>query len=271
MALAQLPPLKPVFAIPRMAKLVQEMIKDVLDAYTEQDADKAMAVWQRDEEVDEMYTSLFRELLTYMMEDQRNITPCDPSAVHRQEPRAHGRSRHQHRRDIHFLVRDGRSTAPGRKPTPPARLAQGAGRTGWRPDAMNPTILVVEDETALVTLLRYNLEREGFRVAEAGDGEEALLVAREQKPDLVLLDWMLPQLSGMEVCRQMRAHAGHPRRADHHADRARRGGRPLRGLDIGADDYVTKPFSPRELIARVRAVLRRSRPSTNGETMHSTI
>jgi phosphate transport system protein len=74
-ALAQLPPLKPLFTIPRMARLVQQNIKDVLDAYTESDADKAIAVWQRDEEVDEMYTSLFRELLTYMMEDQRNISP----------------------------------------------------------------------------------------------------------------------------------------------------------------------------------------------------
>jgi len=73
-ALAQLPPLKPLFAIPRMAKLVQQNIKDVLDAYTEADAVKAIQVWQRDEEVDEMYTSLFRELLTYMMEDQRNIS-----------------------------------------------------------------------------------------------------------------------------------------------------------------------------------------------------
>ncbi len=70
---------------------------------------------------------------------------------------------------------------------------------------MNPLVLVVEDETALITLLRYNLEREGFRVATAGDGEEALLVAREQKPDLVLLDWMLPLLSGIEVCRQLPA------------------------------------------------------------------
>jgi phosphate transport system protein len=74
-ALSQLPPLKPLFTIPRMAKLVQQNMKDVLDAYTEADAEKAMSVWKRDEEVDEMYTSLFRELLTYMMEDQRNISP----------------------------------------------------------------------------------------------------------------------------------------------------------------------------------------------------
>ena len=132
---------------------------------------------------------------------------------------------------------------------------------------MSPTVLVVEDETALVTLLRYNLEREGFRVAEAGDGEEALLVAREQKPDLVLLDWMLPLLSGLEVCRQMRRMP--ETRGVPIIMLTARGeeGDKLRGLDSGADDYVTKPFSPSELIARVRAVLRRSRPSINGETM----
>lgn len=132
---------------------------------------------------------------------------------------------------------------------------------------MNPLVLVVEDETALVTLLRYNLEREGFRVAAAGDGEEALLVAREQKPDLVLLDWMLPLLSGIEVCRQLR-RMGETRGVPIIMLTARgEEGDKLRGLDSGADDYVTKPFSPTELIARVRAVLRRTRPALNGEML----
>jgi two-component system phosphate regulon response regulator PhoB len=128
-------------------------------------------------------------------------------------------------------------------------------------------ILVVEDESALVTLLRYNLEREGFRVAEARDGEEALLMAREQKPDLVLLDWMLPLLSGLEVCRQMRRMA--ETRSVPIIMLTARGeeGDKLRGLDSGADDYVTKPFSPSELVARIRAALRRSRPTTNGESL----
>jgi two-component system phosphate regulon response regulator PhoB len=132
---------------------------------------------------------------------------------------------------------------------------------------MNPLVLVVEDETALVTLLRYNLEREGFRVATAGDGEEALLVAREQKPDLVLLDWMLPLLSGIEVCRQLRRM--NETRSVPIIMLTARGeeGDKLRGLDSGADDYVTKPFSPTELIARVRAVLRRTRPVFNGEVL----
>jgi two-component system phosphate regulon response regulator PhoB len=132
---------------------------------------------------------------------------------------------------------------------------------------LSPLILVVEDESALVTLLRYNLEREGFRVAEARDGEEALLMAREQKPDLVLLDWMLPLLSGLEVCRQMRRMP--ETRGVPIIMLTARGeeGDKLRGLDSGADDYVTKPFSPSELVARIRAALRRSRPTTNGESL----
>jgi two-component system phosphate regulon response regulator PhoB len=133
---------------------------------------------------------------------------------------------------------------------------------------MNPLILVVEDEAALVTLLRYNLEREGFRVAAAADGEEALLLAREEKPDLVLLDWMLPLLSGIEVCRQLRRMT--ETRSVPIIMLTARGeeGDKLRGLDSGADDYITKPFSPSELVARIRAVVRRTRPAVNGEVLH---
>ena len=132
---------------------------------------------------------------------------------------------------------------------------------------MSETILIVEDETPLVTLLRYNLEREGFAVLEAQDGEEALNVAREQKPDLVLLDWMLPLTSGIEVCRQLRRHA--ETRGMPIVMLTARGeeGDKLRGLDSGADDYVTKPFSPSELIARIRAVLRRTRPIPADEVL----
>jgi len=131
----------------------------------------------------------------------------------------------------------------------------------------SPLVLVVEDESALVTLLRYNLEREGFRVAEARDGEEALLMAREQKPDLVLLDWMLPLLSGLEVCRQMRRMPETKTVPIIMLTARGEEGDKLRGLDSGADDYVTKPFSPSELIARIRAALRRSRPTSNGESL----
>jgi len=126
---------------------------------------------------------------------------------------------------------------------------------------MKPSVLVAEDESALVTLLRYNLEREGYRVLEAMDGEEALLVAAEEKPDLVLLDWMLPQLSGIEVCRRLRSRQETRNvpiimltARGEETDR-------IRGLDTGADDYLTKPFSMMELLARLRAVMRRIRPS----------
>ena len=124
-----------------------------------------------------------------------------------------------------------------------------------------PSVLVAEDEGALVTLLRYNLEREGYRVLEAQDGEEALLVASEEKPDLVILDWMLPQLSGIEVCRRLRGRQETRNlpivmltARGEETDR-------IRGLDTGADDYLTKPFSMTELLARLRAVMRRIRPS----------
>jgi two-component system phosphate regulon response regulator PhoB len=130
-----------------------------------------------------------------------------------------------------------------------------------------PLVLVVEDEAALVTLLRYNLEREGFRVAEARDGEEAMLQIAEQMPDLVILDWMLPLMSGIEVCRQLR-RLPETRRLPIVMLTARgEEGDKLRGLDAGADDYITKPFSPSELIARLRAVLRRAKPEREEETL----
>src|SRR5919199_1036866 len=127
---------------------------------------------------------------------------------------------------------------------------------------MKPVVLIVEDEAPLVTMLRYNLEREGFAVDEAVNGEEALLRIAERKPDVVLLDWMLPLVSGIEVCRQIR-RAPQTRTLPvimltargEEADR-------VRGLNSGADDYIVKPFSPGELVARVRAVMRRAQPTT---------
>ncbi len=132
---------------------------------------------------------------------------------------------------------------------------------------MKPLILIVEDEAALVTMLRYNLEKAGFRVAEAVDGEEAMLAVAEETPDLILLDWMLPVVSGIEICRRLR------RKPETRSipiimltARGEEGDR-IRGLDSGADDYVTKPFSPEELVARVRAVLRRIRPALSEEVL----
>ena len=132
---------------------------------------------------------------------------------------------------------------------------------------MKPLILVVEDEAPLVTLLRYNLEGAGFEVADAPDGEEALVSIAERKPDLILLDWMLPLVSGLEVCRQIRRK---PDLRDIPVIMLTARGEEedrIRGLDDGADDYVTKPFSPSELLARVRAVLRRTRPALSTEIL----
>lgn len=121
--------------------------------------------------------------------------------------------------------------------------------------------LIVEDEEAIVTLLEYNLAREDFETRTARDGEEALVRIEEQAPDIILLDWMLPKVSGIEVCRRLRA--GSETRnipvimltaRSEEADR-------IRGLETGADDYITKPFSTNELLARMRAVLRRIRPA----------
>ena len=125
---------------------------------------------------------------------------------------------------------------------------------------MKPLILIVEDESALVTMLSYNLEKEGYRVCEAGDGEEALTMVAENKPDLVLLDWMLPSLSGIEICRQLRRKPSTRELPIIMLTARGEEGDKIRGLNIGADDYMTKPFSLPELKARVRALLRRTQP-----------
>jgi len=130
---------------------------------------------------------------------------------------------------------------------------------------MKPSILIVEDEPALVDLLRYNLEANGFEVRATMDGDEALMMVDERLPDLIVLDWMLPSVSGIEICRQLRRKTATRQvpiilltARTEESDR-------IRGLESGADDYVTKPFSPTELLARVRAVLRRSRPALSDE------
>lgn len=132
---------------------------------------------------------------------------------------------------------------------------------------VRPLVLVVEDEAALVTMLRYNLERQGYRVEEAADGQEALLRIDEARPDLVLLDWMLPSLSGIEVCRQIRRRPETrdlpvimvtARTEDPDA---------VRGLNAGADDYIPKPFSMDALLARMRALLRRANPAPAEERL----
>ena len=132
---------------------------------------------------------------------------------------------------------------------------------------MRPSVLIVEDDAALNELLQWNFSSEGYSVRQTGDGEVALTMVREELPDVIILDWMIENVSGIEVCRQLRrmpACQAVPiimlTARGEEEDR-------IRGLKTGADDYVTKPFSPRELMARVEALLRRSRPSLGGAAL----
>ncbi len=131
----------------------------------------------------------------------------------------------------------------------------------------HPVVLIVEDEPAQREVLAYNLEAEGFGVTKAENGEEALMLVEEQAPDLIVLDWMLPNVSGIEICRQLKARPETRNvpiimlsARSEEVDR-------VRGLEIGADDYVIKPYSVVELMARVRSQLRRTRPATVGEVL----
>jgi two-component system phosphate regulon response regulator PhoB len=146
-------------------------------------------------------------------------------------------------------------------------MLEGLSATGT---TTKPLVLVVEDEAALATMLRYNLEKQGYRVEEAADGQDALNRITELQPDLVLLDWMLPVLSGIEVCRQVRRRQSTrdlpvimvtARTEDQDA---------VRGLNTGADDYITKPFNMDALLARIRALLRRTNavPTKGRLTFH---
>ncbi|WP_425050641.1 phosphate regulon transcriptional regulator PhoB [Psychromarinibacter sp. S121] len=133
--------------------------------------------------------------------------------------------------------------------------------------AAQPKVLVVEDEPSQREVLAYNLEAEGFEVARAGTGDDALLLVEEDIPDIILLDWMLPGVSGIEICRRLKTR---PQTRtvpvimlsarSEEVDR-------VRGLETGADDYVVKPFSVIELMARVRAQLRRTRPAAVGQQL----
>lgn len=133
--------------------------------------------------------------------------------------------------------------------------------------AEQPTVLVVEDEPAQREVLSYNLSAEGFRVIQAENGEEGLILVDEENPDIIVLDWMLPSVSGIEVCRRLKTRNDTRNTPiimlsarTEEVDR-------IRGLETGADDYVVKPYSVLELMARVRAQLRRVRPSTVGQQL----
>lgn len=130
-----------------------------------------------------------------------------------------------------------------------------------------PHILVVEDETALAELLRYNLTAEGFRLSVAADGEEAEMLLSEDSFDLIVLDWMLPGISGLELCRRLRRHDATKALPVLMLTARGEEGDRVRGLATGADDYVVKPFSVPEMVARVKALLRRASPQLVADTL----
>ena len=130
-----------------------------------------------------------------------------------------------------------------------------------------PHILIVEDEPAQREMLGYNLESEGYRISTAVNGEEALLLISEEAPDIIVLDWMLPNVSGIEVCRQVKSRPETREIPVIMLSARSEEGDKVRGLEIGADDYVTKPYSVTELMARVRSQLRRARPAMAGQTL----
>ncbi|MFC1866242.1 response regulator transcription factor [Chloroflexota bacterium] len=129
-------------------------------------------------------------------------------------------------------------------------------------------ILVVDDEKKIVTLIRAYLEHDGYQVVEAYDGKQALVVFQHEKPDLIILDIMLPELDGIEVCRQIRHSSDVPiimlTAKDEDTDK-------IVGLELGADDYLTKPFSPRELVARIKAIFRRAHPQKPSSSLAKSI
>jgi two-component system phosphate regulon response regulator PhoB len=130
-----------------------------------------------------------------------------------------------------------------------------------------PRLLLVEDDRAIADLLLWHFDREGFSVVRTGDGDEALILAREETPDVIILDWMIEGVSGIEVCRRLRRRGETANVPIIMLTARGEEGDRVRGLETGADDYVTKPFSPRELVARVGAVLRRVRPALAGERL----
>mgnify|MGYP001366706661 CR=1 FL=1 len=137
---------------------------------------------------------------------------------------------------------------------------------------MKTKVLIIDDEQTLITMIRYNLEKEGFDVFEASNGEEAFIVAEETLPDVIVLDWMLPRVSGIEVCRRFRRKSATREIPILMLTARGEESDKVRGLEVGADDYMTKPFSLAEMIARINALLRRSKPvQTKGQLSYGDI
>ena len=268
-----------IIGIKHMNEFATELMKDVLDAYAQRDVERALDVWERDVELDALgKLGLPRSPDAHDGGSAQHHLLRPPSVL-LEEHRADRRSRDQHRGNRglsgdRFDAADGaaaRSAGGGHR----SRRGRGdqvnqARKDMVRPGAASaPRILIVEDESDLSLLLGYNLEAEGYVVENVERGDEAELRLAENAPDLVILDWMLPGVSGLEICRRLRARESTRTlpviMVTARGEEAER----VRGLSVGADDYVVKPFSVPELMARVRALLRRSRPERIAERLYA--
>ena len=248
-----------------MTRLVQENLKLVVDAVGENDAAKAVQVWRSDQAVDDIYNAIFRELVTYMMEDPRNITPCTHLLFIAKNLERIGDHATNIAETVHYTVTgeqpagepaQGRHLVLRRHPCEPiSAMAAMEPMSGQA----KPLVLVVEDEAALATMLRYNLEKQGFRVDEAGDGQEALVRIAEApaRPGPAGLDAAGDQRASRCAARSAAARA--PATCPSSWSRpGRRMATRCGASNTGADDYITKPFNMDALLARMRALLRRS-------------
>ena len=245
--------------VEHMAELVAALLKQVLDAYAGRDLAAALVVWNGDEEVDALCTALFRELLTYMMEDPRNITLCIHLMFCAKDIERMGDHATNIAETVYYMIEGRPITDQRPKGDTTKSLEQRCCRNegeSW----MGANILIVEDEEPLTTLLRYNLEAEGYEVDAVARGDEADTRLRETTPALVVLDWMLPGLSGIELCRRLRARPQTQTLPIIMLTARGEESERIRGLATGADDYIVKPFSVPELLARIRALLRRASP-----------
>jgi two-component system phosphate regulon response regulator PhoB len=135
---------------------------------------------------------------------------------------------------------------------------------------MSAHVFIAEDETSIVTLLKYNLEKEGHKVSYSENGEDALKQIKDKHPDLILMDWMLPDLSGVEICKNLKKDKKYNDIPVIMLTAKGEEEDKLRAFDTGADDYVTKPFSQKELSARIKSLLRRSKPQSSGDVVEFT-
>ncbi len=260
----EFPSPKLIRGVEHMTGLVLAQIKQVLDAYAARDVSNALIVWKSDEEIDAMCTSLFRELLTYMMEDPRNISFCIHLMFCAKNIERMGDHATNIAETVHYMIEgfpiaeqrpkgDTTSFCHDASAMTAAGLERGV-------NGQAAKILIVEDEEPLTLLLRYNLESEGYLVDAVARGDEADTKLKESVPDLIVLDWMLPGLSGIELCRRLRTRPETKSLPIIMLTARGEESERVRGLSTGADDYIVKPFSVPELLARVRALLRRAKP-----------